>query len=71
MIKGTCKTCAGVEQRCKPPLVSHICTICGIGILPGVAEVISIIGCQSYQYDGRGLTDRERSMNNALRSGLR
>jgi hypothetical protein len=60
MIKGSCKTCKGPERNCKPSHMAHICKICGIGIMPHEVETIETIGCQSYQYDGKGLTDLER-----------
>lgn len=55
-----CKTCKYAEYICKPQNVCCICQKHGIGILPNIFEVLKIVGCYSYKYDGKGLTDFER-----------
>jgi hypothetical protein len=58
-----CKTCAHAERICKSNNVYCICRPNGIGILPEVVDTLKIVGCNSYKYDGNGLTDLERSFN--------
>jgi len=55
-----CKTCAHAECICKPPNVYCICEDKGIGIPYSSLEVLKTVGCYSYSYDGKGLTDYER-----------
>jgi len=55
-----CKTCAQSEFICKPPNICCICQEHGIGITTPTLEVLKIVGCYSYGYDGKGLTDFER-----------
>ena len=55
-----CKTCKHAEHVCKPQTVCCICEKYGIGITSSNLEVLKIVGCYSYGYDGKGLTDFER-----------
>jgi hypothetical protein len=61
MIRSDCKSCKHPEWRCKPDSVACICKLYGIGIKQEVISVLGIIGCDSYSYDLKGLTDLERS----------
>ena len=56
-----CKTCGDAEWKCKPPDVACICGKKGIGIRQECVEVLGVVGCLIYSYDGKGLTDLERS----------
>jgi len=58
-----CKTCAHAEFVCKPESVCCICEEHGIGIPRSAFEVLKVVGCYSYLYDKKGLTDLERSFN--------
>ena len=55
-----CKICKNAEHICKSDNVCCICQKHGIRILPSVVEALKIVGCYSYEYDGKGSTDFER-----------
>jgi hypothetical protein len=38
-----------------------ICDKHGVGISSHGIEILKIVGCKSYNYDGKGLNDLERS----------
>jgi len=59
--KESCRNCVNADTKCKPSHMAAICQKCGIGITPSMMEVIEVIGCKSYNYDGKGITDLERS----------
>jgi hypothetical protein len=52
-----------VDFVCKPPDVCCVCKEKGIGIPYSMVEILRIVGCYTYLYDKRGLTDLERSFN--------
>lgn len=61
-ISSSCKYCKHIESILKPPTVACICKKHGIGISSSNAECLSVVGCESFNYDGKGLTDLERSL---------
>jgi hypothetical protein len=58
--KQNCKTCIHAKQTCLPPNISIICDKRGIGLQIRDINVIECVGCASYNYDMKGLTDKER-----------
>jgi hypothetical protein len=57
---GTCKTCLNAKRTCFPLQICVICDRHGIGLTKYDIETISIIGCYSYTYDNKGITDLDR-----------
>jgi len=56
-----CNTCKNAERKCKPAHIAVLCQKSGIGITTSEVLMLRAVGCMSYQYDGKGLTDLERS----------
>ena len=60
-MKQFCDTCKNAREDRSMP--SNICTICdkhGIGLTIREKGLLKQVGCASYDYDGKGLTDIER-----------
>ena len=55
-----CNTCKNAERKCKPAHIAVICQKAGIGLTSSMVESLEAIGCMSYDYDGKGITDLER-----------
>jgi uncharacterized protein (UPF0262 family) len=56
-----CNTCKNAERNCKPAHIAVICQKAGIGITTSEVLMLRVVGCMSYNYDGKGTTDLERS----------
>ena len=57
-----CNTCLNAERKCKPEHIAVICKKAGIGVTTSEVLMLRAVGCMSYNYDGRGITDLERRM---------
>jgi len=57
-----CNTCINSKRTCLPPQAAVICDKCGVSLTTREIGLLKIVGCDSYNYDGKGITDLERSM---------
>jgi hypothetical protein len=62
-----CSTCANAKRTCIPPNMILICDKKGVGISSDAYNVLSIVGCGSYNYDYKGTNDLQRSFNRVRR----
>lgn len=64
ILKSHCEFCIKADYGpCKPDRVCLICRDNGVGITSSNIELLKIVGCGSFRYDGCGLTDLERSFH--------
>jgi hypothetical protein len=50
------------KRTCLPPQSAVICDKCGVSLTSREIGLLKIVGCDSYNYDSKGITDLERSM---------
>lgn len=62
ILKSFCRYCLKADfTSCKPSSAALFCRDVDIGITSGNVELLKLVGCGSFRYDGCGLTDLERA----------